>query len=185
WQGVHGWLVDLDPLVPRRADQAFALQDHERVPDRTPADLEPLGQFFFAQVLAALQFAVQDGLAEPVGDVVPEGFAAGRRERGHCLTAPNVRPLTKPRWTAIVAISAGTTTMSPAAASSLQFEVSVPTKEYTATGAVWVRGPVRMAAPKYSPQEARPTSRPTVLTPGQTGGRTPRHSARILLHPSI
>ena len=51
------------------------------------------------------------------------------------MTAPNVRPLTKPRCTAIVAISAGTTTMSPAAASSLQFEVSVPTKEYTATGA--------------------------------------------------
>ncbi len=71
-QVVQGQLDDRDPLVPRRADQAFALQDHERVPDRAPADLEPLGQLFFPQVLAALQFAVQDGLAEPVGDVVPK-----------------------------------------------------------------------------------------------------------------
>src|SRR5260221_459370 len=42
-----------------------------------------------------------------------------------------------------------------------------------------------MRAPKYSPHEARPTSIPTVATPGQTVGRTTFQSARILLHPSI
>ena len=64
--------------VGQAGQQAFALQRADRLAHRLPADPEPSGQINFEDALARLESAIEDLVAQRVGNIVAQRAAASQ-----------------------------------------------------------------------------------------------------------